>query len=131
MYQLNLLVASFVVEYLKRQLIKDEKNDFTEIDLSTPNGHLEANQFTKYTRHMVVRCRFKNPERCTAHGKRKEGFSAMVNTKELVNDEVHRKSSRHKSISSNLRYRVANNTAVDKKIDALLDKGEIGKKMKV
>ena len=55
----------------------------------------------------------------------------MVNTKELVNDEVHRKSSRHKSISSNLRYRVANNTAVDKKIDALLDKGEIGKKMKV
>ena len=105
-----------------------KKNDFTEIDLTTPNGHLGANQFTKYTRRMAVRCRFENPERCTAHGKRKEGVSAMVNAKEVMDDEVHRKSSRHKSISSNLRYRVANDAAMDKKFDALLDKGEIGKK---
>ena len=81
---------------------------------------------------MAVRCRFENPERCTAHGKRKEGVSAMVNAKESVDDEVHRKSSWHKSISSNLRYRVANDAAMDKKFDALLDKGEIEKKkMKV
>ena len=106
-----------------------KKNDFCEIDLSTPNGHLGANQFTKYTRRMAIRCRFENPERCTAHGKRKEGVSAMVNAKESVDDEVHRKSSRHKSIASNLRYRVANDTAMDKKFDALLDKGEIGKKI--
>ena len=105
-----------------------KKNDFTEIDLTSPNGHLGANQFTTYTKRMAVRCNFENPDRCTAHGKRKEGVSAMVNAKEAVDDEVHRKSSRHKSISSNLRYRVANDTAMDKKFDALLDKGEVDKK---
>ena len=104
-----------------------KNNNFTEIDLSSPNGHLGANQFTKYTRRMAVRCRFEKADRCTAHGKRKEGVSAMVNAKDAVDDEVHRKSSRHKSISSNLRYRIANDTAMDKTFDALLDKGEIGK----
>ena len=107
-------------------MTKDKKKDFTEIDLSSPNGHLGANQFTKYTRRMALRCKFENPERCTAHGKRKEGVSAMVNAKESVDDEVHRKLSRLKSISSNLRYRVANDTAMDKKFDALLDKGKSG-----
>ncbi len=52
----------------------------------------------------------------------------MVNAKDAVDDEVHRKSSHHKSISSNLRYRIANDTAMDKKVDAPLDKGERRKK---
>ena len=52
----------------------------------------------------------------------------MVNAKDAVDDEVHQKSSCHKSISSNLRYRIANDTAMDKKFDALLDKGDIEKK---
>lgn len=105
-----------------------KNNDFTEIDLTSPNGHLGANQFNKYIKRMAIRCHFSKPDRCTAHGKRKEGVSAMVNAKDAVDDEVHRRSSRHKSISSNLRYRIANDTAMDKKFDALLDKGETIKK---
>ena len=45
----------------------------------------------------------------------------MVNAKDAVDDEIHRKSSYHKSITNILRYRVANDTAIDKEFDALLD----------
>lgn len=78
---------------------------------------------------MVVCCHFDNPDRCTAHGKRKKGVSAIVNAKEAVDDEVHRKAPCLKSISSNLRYYgVANATAMDKKFDVLLNKGEVRQK---
>ena len=68
-----------------------KNNDFTEMDLTSPNGHLGANQFTKYTKRMATQCHFLKPDRYTAHRKRKEGVSAMVNAKDAVDDEVHRK----------------------------------------
>ena len=73
-----------------------------------------ANQFTKYTRRMAVQCQFNNPERCIAHGKRKVGVLALVSAKDTVDNKIHQKSSHHKSITSNLRYLVANDTAMEK-----------------
>ena len=33
---------------------RKKMNDFTEIDLSSPNGHLGANQFTTYIHRMAI-----------------------------------------------------------------------------
>ena len=88
-------------ELLRRKQI----GDLRQMDFSNSIG---KNSLTNYTMSMAKRCGFKNPERHTAHGKRKEGISAMSNTKDTVDGKLIMKSARYKTELLNYKYRKPN-----------------------
>ena len=79
--------------------------------------------FSKYTKAMAERCGFVNPERHTAHGKRKEGISAMSNAVDTLDGKMIMTSARHKSEKLSFKYRKPNDVSREKKYKAILDKG--------
>ena len=107
-----------VKEIKRRQLVGDRRE--MGFDMHHAIG---KNSLSNYTVSMAKRCGFDNPDRNTAHGKRKEGISAMSNAKEAVDGKLIMASSRHKCERLNYKYRKPNDIAMEKKYKALLDKG--------
>ena len=116
--------------FFRRSCSQSEKNRRTKVGDTREMGFepvhvVGKHSFSKYTKAMAKRCGFINPERNTAHGKRKEGISAMSNAEDAVDGKLIMASARHKSEKLSFKYRQPNETAREKKMVALLDKGNL------
>ena len=77
------------------------------------------NYFNKVLKDLAVACGYDNPMRCTAHGKRRGGNSAIVNSKEEICEKLRLKVCRHKSGKTNAQYTEFDADQRDKAIRAL------------
>lgn len=79
-------------------------------------GHSYPNKILK---KLAEECGYDNPTRNTAHGKRKLGISAMINSKEAIPSKIVRNYSRHATDSINMVYQKPDESGMDKAIRAL------------
>ena len=73
-------------------------------------------------KEMAHRCGFTNPTRCTGQGKRSEGISRMVNSKEAIPIAESMRASRHDSVSAHLGYVEPDEEAHSKRYRAMASK---------
>ena len=112
--------------FFRRQCSIKERNrrleagDLRQIGFSS-NSYIGKHSFSKYTKAMALRCGFENPERNTAHGKRKEGISAMSNAEDAVDGKLIMSSARHKSEKLSFQYRKPNEIAREKKDESIIE----------
>ena len=71
---------------------------------------------------LAERCGFTNPTRCTGQGKRSEGISRMVNSKEGIPLVETMRASRHDDVSAHLGYAEPDEEAYSKRYWALASK---------
>ena len=73
-------------------------------------------------KELAERCGFTNPTRCTGQGKRSEGVSRMVNSKEGIPLVESMRASRHDDVSAHLGYVEPDEEAHSKRYRALASK---------
>ena len=73
-----------------------------------------ANYPNKVSKDMAMLCGYDNPQRCTAHGKRKGTCALMGNSSENVAAKQQCKVVRHSSIATNMRYQNCDQVQNDK-----------------
>ena len=78
--------------------------------------------FTIKMKALAERCGFTNPTRCTGQGKRSEGISRMVNSKEGIPLVETMRASRHDDVSAHLGYAEPDEEAHSKRYRALASK---------
>ena len=78
--------------------------------------------FTSKMKELAVRCGFSNPTRCTGQGKRAEGISRMVNSKEFIPLCESMRVARHDSVDAHLGYAEPDDEAHDKRYRAMASK---------
>ena len=87
-----------------------------------PNDVWSGNYFTTVMKRMALRCGFDNPTRCTGQGKRAEGISRMVNSKESIPMVESMRASRHSSVEAHLGYAEPDEEAHCKRYRAMASK---------
>ena len=71
---------------------------------------------------MALCCQFTNPTRCTGQGKRAEGISRLVNSKEGIPLSESMRASRHDTVSVHLQYAEPDEEAHSKRYRAMAAK---------
>ena len=77
-------------------------------------------------KRMATRCGFENPTRCTGQGKRAEGISRMVNSKENIPVVESMRAARHSSVEAHLGYAEPDEEAHSKRYRAMASKTVVG-----
>ena len=78
--------------------------------------------FTSKIKELAVRCGFTNPTRCTGQGKRAEGISRMVNSKEGIPLCEFMRAARNDSVDAHLGYAEPDDETHDKRYCAMASK---------
>ena len=89
-----------------------------------PNDVWSGSYFTVKMKELAVRCGFNNPLRCTGQGKRAEGISKLVNSKEKIPIKESMAASRHDSVTAHLGYVIPDEEAHSKRYRALAGHGK-------
>ena len=89
------------------------------------NGVFSRNYFNTLTIELARRCYFINPEKCTSHGCRKEGASAMSNHHESLDPKLIMGATHHKTMTAHQKYLRPNEDSVAKKYRALAHNMEV------
>lgn len=87
-----------------------------------PNDVWSGSYFTKMMKELAVRCGFDNPTRCTGQGKRSEGISRMVNSKEDIPLCESMRAARHAAVEAHLGYAEPDEAAHSKRYRAMASK---------
>ena len=110
-------------KFFRRQAPRKEIRNRRKNDLFFESGEpFGVNYFNQLMVSMAHDCGFNNPDRCTAHGRRKEGISKLANSG--VEDKVILNSARHNHLSTNMIYRKPDAKTIAMKNEILMYNGQ-------
>ena len=107
--------AKFFRRRAPRKEIRNRRKNKLFFESGEPFGQ---NYFNQLMVTMAIDCKFTNPTRCTAHGRRKEGISKLANSG--VEEKVILNSARHNHVSTSMMYRKPDAATIATKNECLM-----------
>ena len=113
-------VGRFFCRRAAEKVLKKRRKDNAGFTVGIhPNDVWSTKYFSDQMKALAIRCSFANATRCTGQGKRAEGVSRLVNSKEIIPLCESMRASRHNSVDAHLGYTEADEEAHGKRYRAM------------